>query len=137
MYPKIYLIFNSVLYFIFSFWCAFWPESTSAFLGFAFTKTAGKIEYITVYGGLEFGLACFYLYTVVNSSKMSSALLFSLFLYGGIVLFRLASILVYSHIDFNIIMIVTLECALLLGACIGWKLVTPTSNTCSHPDVDD
>lgn len=83
-----YLAFNAVLYTVFALWCALAPRQTSGFLGLTYSNPAGESEYLTVYGGLQAGLAVFYALATFLPEHRKSALLLSLALYGGIVLLR-------------------------------------------------
>lgn len=83
-----YLYVNAVLYVAFSLWCILAPAQTASFLGLAWTNPAGESEYLTVYGGLQAGLAAFYLIAAWNPAHRRAALLFSLALYAGIVALR-------------------------------------------------
>jgi len=84
----VYLAFNAVLYAAFAVWCAVEPHRTSAFLGLTRANPAGESEYLAVYGGLQAGLAVFYLLALVQPEHRRTALLLSLAIYGGIVLLR-------------------------------------------------
>lgn len=84
----IYLAFNALLYSAFALWCAIAPRQTSAFLGLTPTNPAGESEYLAVYGGLQAGLAAFYALAVFVPDHRKSAMLFSVAIYGGIVLLR-------------------------------------------------
>jgi hypothetical protein len=83
-----YLAFNAVLYTVFALWCTLAPKQTSEFLGLTYANPAGESEYLTVYGGLQAGLAVFYAFATFLPEHRKSALLMSLALYGGIVLLR-------------------------------------------------
>ena len=84
----VYLAFNAVLYAVFSVWCALAPERTSAFLGLVRANPGGESEYLAVYGGLQAGFAAFYGLALLLPDHRRTAVLFSLLLYGGIVVFR-------------------------------------------------
>ena len=83
-----YLILNAVLYAAFSAWCALAPQQTATFLGLGRLNPAGEAEYLTVYGGLQGGLAVFFLLAALMPAHQRTALLFSVCLYAGLVLFR-------------------------------------------------
>lgn len=88
-----YLAVNAVLYALFSAWCALMPQQTSTFLGLARTNPGGESEYLAVYGGLQAGLAVFYAVASFTPGYRQAALVFSLALYGGIVLLRTIAVL--------------------------------------------
>lgn len=83
-----YFIVNAVIYAAFSVWCALAPQQTATFLGLGRLNPAGEAEYLTVYGGLQGGLAVFYLLAALLPVHQRTALMFSVCLYGGLVLFR-------------------------------------------------
>lgn len=83
-----YLAFNAVLYTLFAAWCALAPKQTSEFLGLTYSTPAGESEYLTVYGGLQAGLAVFFALATFLPEHRKSALLMSLALYGGLVALR-------------------------------------------------
>jgi hypothetical protein len=113
----LYLGFNCVLYAVFAVWCALAPKTTSSFVGLAPLNAAGESEYLAVYGGLQAGLAAFYLLALLAPDHRRTAILMSLFLYGGIVLFRSFAIarLGWSELG-NARMTYGLEITLFLGA---------------------
>lgn len=88
-----YFATNAVVYAIFSAWCTLAPQQTSAFLGLSRVNGAGQSEYLAVYGGLQAGLAVFYGLAFLLPDHQRTALLFSVCLYAGIVLFRLFAII--------------------------------------------
>ena len=52
-----YLWLNTIAYALLGLWCALRLDTTSAKLGYASLTDSGRIEYFTVYGGLQWGLA--------------------------------------------------------------------------------
>ncbi len=91
-----FLAFNAVLYAVFSVWCALAPEQTSTFLGLVRVNPAGESEYLAVYGGLQAGFAAFYALAAFLPDHRRTAVLFSLLLYGGIVLFRSVAVVQFG-----------------------------------------
>lgn len=85
---KAYLLFNAIAYIGFALWCTFAPEKTSSAIGLQFRNGSGKSEYITVYGGLEMGVAAFFLVAGIMPKYQEAGLLFSLLFYAGLVVFR-------------------------------------------------
>ena len=84
----IYLVVNAVLYGAFSIWCTLAPRSTANWLGLTTTGPGGESEYLAVYGGLQAGLAVGYAMAVWLPEARSTALLWSVALYGGLVAWR-------------------------------------------------
>lgn len=111
-----YLIVNAVLYAIFAAVSALVPDRIAASLGFTL-DTQGRVEFLTVYGGLELGLALFYGWAALSGpTQQRVALTFSLFLYAGLVLFRLAGILRYGMPGTTMLAVAGLEMVLLACA---------------------
>ena len=84
----IYLGINSLLYFIFALWCAFFPDFTSQAVGLSPVGDKGMAEYTAVYGGLEFSLGLFFLFCAISQKYTEVGMLFSVFLYVSLALFR-------------------------------------------------
>ena len=87
----IYLWVNAAFYVLFSAWCVAAQERTAAFIGLIPANPGGRAEYVAVYGGLQAGLALFYILAACMGEHRRAALVFSVCLYGGIVLFRTAA----------------------------------------------
>jgi hypothetical protein len=96
---KAYLLVNGVLYVIFALWCTFMPEKTAGYLGFAFKSGSGKSEYMTVYGGLEFGIALFFLAAGLKPELAQAGLLFALMFYGSLAVWRIYTFITVADIQ--------------------------------------
>lgn len=90
---RTYLYVNAALYVIFALWCTLMPEKTADALGLGFRSGSGKSEYITVYGGMEFGIAMFFLLAAMRPEMRQAGLLFALLFYGGLVAWRIPTLL--------------------------------------------
>ena len=119
MATTIYLWINAVAYAGFSAWCTLFPQQTATGIGFTFASPSAKSEYITVYGGLEAGLAVFFLLGALRPELRPAVLLFSVCLYTGLVVFRCGTILMIGDLSKLIYALFALEA--LLGAC-AWAL---------------
>jgi hypothetical protein len=95
---KAYLILNAVLYAVFAIWCTIAPTKTATFLGLGLPSASGKSEYITVYGGLEFGVAAFFLLTALRPGLQPAGVLFAVCFYSGLIAWRLGTFLVIQGI---------------------------------------
>jgi hypothetical protein len=84
----LYLGFNALMYVVLGLWCAIAPRQTSAFVGLEPSNAGGQSEYLAVYGGLQTGLGVFFAWAVMVPEYRRAALLMSLLIYLGIVLFR-------------------------------------------------
>jgi hypothetical protein len=96
---RTYLFVNAALYVLFAVWCTVMPEKTAETLGLAFRSGSGKSEYITVYGGLEFGVAMFFLLAALRPELRQAGLLFALLFYGGLVAWRIPTLLMVSGVQ--------------------------------------
>ncbi len=85
---RVFLFINAALYIIFALWCTLAPTKTAQTVGLSFRSGSGKSEYITVYGGLEFGVAMFFLVAALRPELRTAGLLFGLLFYAGLILWR-------------------------------------------------
>ena len=95
---KGYLIFNGLLYIIFGIWCTILPKTTANFLGLSWLNNSGRSEYITVYGGMEFGIGLFLLLSAFRANMQSAGLLFMLCFYAGLIVWRMGTFATMSGI---------------------------------------
>lgn len=115
---KIYLGFNAALYLVFALWCTFWASKTAAAQGFLALDGAGRAEYLTVYGGLQFGLALFFALLAWTPRWHEVGLLFALCIYLPIVLWRIAGLVAHWPVGSTTLAVAGLEAFMLLWA--GW-----------------
>jgi len=116
----VYLGFNALLYAVVGAWCTFAADRTARALGYASLDRAGQSEYLVIYGGLQLGLALAFALFAWNESFHRAGLLFALCLYGGIVVFRAATLWMYGPVPALTWAIAALELLLLLGAGALW-----------------
>src|SRR5690606_10384177 len=83
-----FLLLNGLLYIVLGLWCAIRPQQTASSVGFTLESTQGLVEYVTVYGGLEFALGVFFLYCALRPDYAGAGVIFGLCLYGGLAIFR-------------------------------------------------
>lgn len=93
-----FLWINAVMYVGFAVWCTVLPTKTAGAIGFTFAKASAKSEYVTVYGGLEMGMALFFLFAALSPSLRTAGLLFALVLYGCLALWRIGTVLTMEGI---------------------------------------
>ena len=96
---RTYLFVNAALYVLFALWCTLMPEKTASALGLMFRSGSGKSEYITVYGGMEFGIAMFFLLAALRPEMRQAGLLFALLFYGGLVAWRIPTLLMVPGVQ--------------------------------------
>ena len=84
--------------------------------GFTEINNSGWSEYLVIYGGLQLGLAAFFVYLAMHSEFYKIGLIFSLFLYFPIVIFRLISIYKFWPISTTTMVVGGMEIILLIWA---------------------
>jgi len=120
---QIYLYINAFFYFVFSVWCLSKLYVTSKFLGFQFIDNSGKVEYITVYGGMQLGFSIFFLIMAYYPSLNNAGLIFAVAIYTCLVIMRTISALYFGNIQNATYMIGALEFTL----CI-WGIILLVNN---------
>ncbi len=95
---KIYLTVVGLLYAYLAIWCSVSPEETSQKVGFQRIEDTGRSEFLTVYGGLEMGLALAFLLPWVNSQYATAILWCCTLVHGCLVLFRGISLWLYPKV---------------------------------------
>ena len=115
-----YLWLNAVLYVVFAVMCSLRVASTSRAIGYTQLSASGVSEYLTVYGGLQAGLAIFFAFTACRPELHRTGLLFALALYAPIVLFRWISVARQWPVERMTLGVGTLEAVLLIVAVALW-----------------
>ena len=95
---RIYLTSVSAVYLGLAIWCSVSPASTSEKVGFDLKGGTGQSEFMTVYGGLEFGLALVFLLPVFKQETVSYGVLACALVHGSLCLFRTISFFSFSNI---------------------------------------
>lgn len=90
---KTYLIINAISYLVFALWCLFRPTTTAQNLGYNFLNSGGKIEYMTVYGGMELGFCAFFTLCAFYPKLMEAGLIFAVCLYVCLMIVRTVTII--------------------------------------------
>lgn len=116
---NIYLYFNAALYAAFALWCTFSAAPTARALGYESLSRSGISEYVVVYGGLQLGLALFFVYCV-QAGAQRAGLVFALALYVPIVLFRAVSVARQWPVSSTTLATAGIEVVLLAVAVILW-----------------
>ena len=114
----IYLWLNAALYLLFAAWCTLSWQGTSRKLGYLSLSRSGQSEYLVIYGGLQLGLALFFAWTAWRPAMREAGLAFALFLYGGIVLYRVITVAMWWPVSGLTRVVAGLEIALLVGAIL-------------------
>lgn len=96
---RIYLTVVGLLYIVLAIWCSVAPATVASKVGFSLRPGSGQSEFLTVYGGLEFGLALIFLLPLVRPEAASYALLSCLLIHASLVAFRSTGFVLYT--DFS------------------------------------
>ena len=95
---KLYLTVIAILYAYLAIWCSVSPQITSEKVGFERIGDTGRSEFLTVYGGLEMGLALVFLLPWLNTQHTTAALWACALVHGCLVLFRGISLWMYPKV---------------------------------------
>ena len=119
---KTFLTMVGVTYLCLAVWCALQPVGTSQAIGFQIASGSGHSEYLTVYGGLQFGLGLLFLWPLIRNAYVESTLRLCLVIHGSIVGFRTLSFGIYQDIHpVTIYLAVGEWCLFILSVlAVGW-----------------
>ncbi len=121
MLSKIYLAVIGFLYLALAIWCTVDPVTTSRKVGFNLDGDSGRSEFITVYGGLEFGLALILLLPFVNSEMTRFSLMSCVIIHAALVVFRSGSLLLHRDVAGFTQRLALYEWVIfLIGAAVWW-----------------
>jgi hypothetical protein len=115
-----YLWLNAAIYLVLGLACTLNPDRLQRAVGYFTVDNSGSSEFLAIYAGLELGLAAFFVAAARSASLARPALLFSLCLYGGLVAFRLPSLLLYRPVRPISYGLAASETILLLAAIALW-----------------
>ncbi len=122
---QIYLLLNSALYVLLALWCLIKPTETANYLGYKFLNGSGKIEYLTVYVGLEMGFAVFLAIAAFMPEIKFSGLMFCVCIYLGSMLIRTGSVLFFGNVSKVTYMVGGLEYLLgIWGVVLLYKYIS-------------
>ena len=99
MIAKIYLTLVALIYLGLAIWCSVQPGKTSQKVGFELKGGSGQSEFMTVYGGLEFGLALVLLASLLRSETVMYGVWACVLIHGSLVVFRTISFLCFRGIE--------------------------------------
>lgn len=95
---KFYLLLNAFFYLLFAVMCIVKPAGTANTLGYGFLNNSGKVEYLTIYTGLELGFAVFLAITAFYPQFRLPGLIFCVAIYIGVMSVRTICALVYGNV---------------------------------------
>ena len=117
-----FLALNAVIYLGLGLWCTLDPTGTSRAIGFEFAKPSAKSEYVTVYGGLEFGMGLFFALAAWHEPLRYGGLWFALLTYACLALFRVGTLIAYDEVGRFPWIMLTIEAPMaLLAAWLVFK----------------
>ena len=114
-----YLWLNAGAYALLGLWCALRLDTTSSKLGYTLNNS-GRIEYLTVYGGLQWGLAIAFAYLASRSELHRVGVLVAIAIYLPLVLHRLIGLLRFGPGDMLIRVLSAVEVLMLAWALLLW-----------------
>lgn len=98
MIPRLYLLTTAFLYAGLAIWCSVAPAATSKKVGFELKGGSGESEFMTVYGGLEFGIALIFALAALKDSTINYGVMACILIHASLVVFRTLSFFVYKDI---------------------------------------
>lgn len=116
----LYLWLNAALYATFAVWCSLLATQTSQSLGYTALNSSGRSEYLTVYGGLQLGLALFFAWVAYRPEMHRTGLVLALAIYLPLVIMRWMSIARYWPVERLTLGVGTLEFIMLVIAVWLW-----------------
>lgn len=114
-----YLYLNAGLYLLLAGWCTFAPARTAAALGYRALSRSGQTEYLTIYGGLQLGLAFLFAW-FAWTQQMRTGLVIAIAVYLPIVVYRNLSLLRWWPVEPTTLLLATTEWLMLAAALWLW-----------------
>lgn len=118
----IHLLVVGSLYLLSGIWCTWQPDLASDYLGFELLSGVARSEFLSVYGGLQCGLAIAMILSALRSSYIEAALFFALVFSVVLQAFRAASLLIMAWLP-EVIQMLILEAVIVLILTHGlWRI---------------
>ncbi|CAN7301771.1 DUF4345 domain-containing protein [Pseudoxanthomonas sp. LjRoot143] len=114
-----YLYLNALVYLLLAVWCTVAPARTAAAVGYTSLSRSGQVEYLTIYGGLQLGLAILFAW-FAWSQQMRTGLVLALALYVPIVLFRSIGLVRWWPVETTTLVLAAVEWLMLAVALWLW-----------------
>ena len=122
MIEKIFLGVVGTAYLVLAIWCMIAPGTTAQAVGFELQSGSGQSEYLVVYGGLQLGLGCFFIWPVFwKPEVISVAIVVSLFIHTALVLLRSVSFLLYENLGGTTLVLAGVEWSILISTLLVWR----------------
>lgn len=125
---EFYFWLNFSIHIFYSFWCITKRKQTSTASGYLLLNNSGWSEYLVNYGGLRIGLALVYACLALNSTLFHIGLLFSILLYGPIVLCRVITFYQFRVVKRAVLAAGFME-VLLLGGAVFLSIVLENTHS--------
>jgi len=116
----VYLYLNAALFAVFALWCTFARERTAQSIGYLERSNAGNSEYLTVYGGLQWGMAVMFATLAAHEAPASLSLSIALGLYVPIVAYRWITVVRFAPVGGIVKGVAVMETLLLVAALALW-----------------
>ena len=114
-----YLYLNAVAYLLLAGWCTLAPARTAAAVGYASLTRSGQTEYLTIYGGLQLGLAFLFAW-FAWTQQTRTGLVLAIALYLPIVLYRSVALLRWWPVETTTLALAVTEWLMLAAAVWLW-----------------
>lgn len=122
MIEKVFLGVVGTAYLVLAIWCMIAPGTTAQAVGFELQSGSGQSEYLVVYGGLQLGLGCFFIWPVFwKPEVISVAIVASLFIHTALVLLRSVSFLLYEDLGGTTLVLASVEWSILISTLLVWR----------------
>ena len=122
MIEKVFLGVVGLAYLVLAAWCMVAPTTTAQAVGFELQPGSGQSEYLVVYGGLQLGLGCFFIWPVFwKPEAIPVAIVASFFIHAAIVLLRSIGFLLYANFEETTLVLAAVEWIILISTLLVWN----------------
>ena len=120
MLPRIFLAAVGLLYAGLAIYCVVAPSRAADTVGLEMKGGSGRSEFLTVYGGLEMGMALFFLFAAWRPEHARSGVLACLVIHLCLVAFRSASFAMFDGITTSTYKLAVGEWVIFLASIAVW-----------------
>ena len=121
-YAKALLIINGLLLAGYGAVCFISPEVPATYMGVDLGSAGGPVEFIAMYGGLEFAFGLYFIRCGATSSRVLEGVRVMAILFAGLGLARLAGLLRIGLDDYNVYAMIY-EIGSMLLSIAAWRVV--------------
>ncbi|MFO0978126.1 MAG: DUF4345 family protein [Planctomycetaceae bacterium] len=133
MVGRLFLAATGILYLYLALWCSFQPQATSSLVGFQLQGGSGQSEFLTVYGGLEFGLGLVLIWPIVRPQVTREILWCCFVIHASLVVFRTIGFVLYSDIRTTTWKLAAGEWVILIASAALLLLSVPRKTNTAAP----